>query len=162
MTAARGRRSERSLAFTATPHAVGRHQFWAPDGDYSRRHWLPMLGPTSWLLWGTLTHRLEGSDESIGVGVDTLTVELGLGRPQRLLKALSRLEHFGLAQRTDDDNWTILTVAPTAPASASTPRITRPNIDRDRESGAGVDGCVVDSLRIVTPPAGHLARAFGS
>ena len=161
MTIARAHRSERRLVFTATPDTEC-HRFWAPTGDYSRLHWLPVLGPTSWLLWGTLTSRLEVSDESIVVGVDTLTVELGLGRPDRLLKALERLEHFGLAQRTDDGTWTILTAAPTPPARPSTPRLTRTDFDRQSESGTGDDGRVVDSLRIVTPPVNSATRALGA
>ena len=161
MTIAGPHRSGRRLVFTATPGPEC-HRFWTPASDHSRLHWLPVLGPTSWLLWGTVTSRLEASDESIAVGADTLAVELGLGRPDRLLKALERLEHFGLAQRTDDGTWTILTAAPTAPSRAASPRLTRTDFDRQSESGTGADGRVVDSLRIATPPVDPATRALGA
>ena len=51
-----------------------------------------------------------------------LTVDHGLGRSERLLKALVRLEHFGLAHHIGDDNWTILPVTPSAPSDPSTTR----------------------------------------
>ena len=58
MTTTAPHRSERRLVFTATPDLDGCHSFWAPNGGYSRRCWLPRLGPTSWLLWGSLADRL--------------------------------------------------------------------------------------------------------
>lgn len=70
--------------------------FGAPSDDYSRACWLPVLGPTSWVLWGTVVATLAGGATAT-FDVDELTGALGLGRPRRLLKALSRLERFEIA-----------------------------------------------------------------
>ena len=55
-----------------------------------------MLGPTAWVLWGTIARDLD-DNAAAGFDIDELTEALGLGRPQRLLKALKRLDRLGLA-----------------------------------------------------------------
>jgi len=88
--------------------------FGTPDGVYSRTCWLPVLGPTSWVLWGAVTHELDEMDPGVHCA-DELTRALGLGRTQRLTKALQRLDRFGLASNpttNHGDSWLLPTVSP--------------------------------------------------
>lgn len=68
----------------------------APDGDYSRICWLPVLGPTAWVLWGTIARDLDNNAPAV-YDIDELTDAIGLGRSQRLVKTLKRLDRLGLA-----------------------------------------------------------------
>ncbi len=77
--------------------------FGTPDGHYSRVCWLPVLGPTAWVLWATVARDLAVSHVLVR-DVDELTHALGLGRPQRLLKALKRLDRFGIGIGTGSDS----------------------------------------------------------
>lgn len=88
--------------------------FGTPDGVYSRTCWLPILGPTSWVLWATVAHELDEMAPGVHC-VEELTRALGLGRTQRLTKALQRLDRFGLASNpttSHDDSWLLPTVSP--------------------------------------------------
>lgn len=86
----------------------------APDGDYSRVCWLPVLGPSAWVLWGTVAPKLEANATAV-YDIDELTDAVGLGRPQRLVKAVKRLERFGIAANPAnglDDLWGLSTTTP--------------------------------------------------
>ena len=88
--------------------------FGTPDGVYSRTCWLPVLGPTSWVLWGTVAQELDEMAPSVH-RPDELTRALGLGRLERLLKALQRLDRFGIASnptKNADSSWLLPTVSP--------------------------------------------------
>lgn len=88
--------------------------FGTPEGVYSRTCWLPVLGPTSWVLWGTVARELDDTGPAI-YRHDELTRALGLGRPERLLKALRRLDRFGIASNptnNPDASWLLPTVSP--------------------------------------------------
>jgi hypothetical protein len=88
--------------------------FGPPDGDYSRVCWLPVLGPTAWVLWGALAVELDG--HSIGeCSINDLTEALGLGRSTRLLKALKRLDRLGVASSpasNPEGLWQLPTMSP--------------------------------------------------
>ena len=89
--------------------------FGAPDGHYSRVCWLPVLGPTAWVLWGTVARDLDAEATTVVHDIDDLTEALGLGRPHRLLKALKRLDRLGVASSPTgdlDNRWRLPTIAP--------------------------------------------------
>lgn len=91
--------------------------FGDPSDEYSRACWLPVLGPTSWVLWGTVASTLAGRVTAT-FDVDELTHALGLGRPRRLVKALNRLERFEIATPAASgvaDDWAMPTTTPPLP-----------------------------------------------
>ncbi len=91
--------------------------FGDPSEEYSRACWLPVLGPTSWVLWGTVASTLAGR-VSATFDVDELTHALGLGRPRRLVKALDRLERFEIATHSASgvaNDWAMATTTPPLP-----------------------------------------------
>lgn len=88
--------------------------FGTPDGVYSRTCWLPVLGPTSWVLWGSVAHELDEMAPAVHCA-DKLTRALGLGRTQRLTRALQRLDRFGIASNPTTNgqtSWLLPTVSP--------------------------------------------------
>ena len=70
-----------------------------PSGHYSRIAWLPILGPTSWLLLGTISQHLA-HEPAVAWRLADLARDHGLGRPDRpgfvVVRSLRRLEHFRL------------------------------------------------------------------
>ena len=70
-----------------------------PSGHYSRTAWLPILGPTSWLLLGTIAQQLAG-EPAVTWRLADLGRDHGVGRPDRpgpfVVRSLRRLELFGL------------------------------------------------------------------
>ena len=70
-----------------------------PSGHYSRTAWLPILGPTSWLLLGTITQQLA-VERAVTWRLADLARDHGIGRPDRpgfiVVRSLRRLEYFGL------------------------------------------------------------------
>lgn len=82
-----------------------------PEADIGE--WLPILGPTAWLIWDRFRRLPDGQT----VHLDDLAVALGVGRtPAR--NALRRLIDLGVAELTGD------TV--TVPLAAPRPRHRRP------------------------------------
>ena len=81
----------------------------AVGGDYSRNAWLPVLGNTTWLVWGAIAGRLA----------DEPTVACALGDlapawvPEASVVAwsLDRLEAYGLARRYGDA-WVVRRACP--------------------------------------------------
>lgn len=85
-----------------------------PDGHYSRLCWLPVVGPTAWVLWGTIASELD-ADATIVYEPDDLTDAIGLGRTHRLTKALKRLDRLGVASSPAaniDDPWHLPAASP--------------------------------------------------
>jgi hypothetical protein len=81
-------------------------------GQYSVAAWLPTLGPTSWLLWGTLASQVYVN--GVGVTVDLVEVarNLGVGQPGRhgwaLTKSLRRLSAYKIARPVASDERTLM------------------------------------------------------
>jgi hypothetical protein len=100
-----------------------------PAGDYSRIAWLPILGPTSWLLLGTISQQLTDEPEVTWRLAD-LARDHGLGRPDRpslvVVRSLRRLEHFGLLRFKATDQALIRTQLP--PLGASQLRRSAPHV----------------------------------
>lgn len=83
-----------------------------PAGAFSRRAWLPTLGPTSWVLWGLLADQLAMVHQ-VGWQQDDLAIALGLGPKQaRLSSTLKRLCKFRILSRDDSVFGVRMTAAP--------------------------------------------------
>jgi hypothetical protein len=71
-----------------------------PDGDFSRLSWLPTIGPSAWLVWGTLAAQLR-LDAAVTWQLEELAVAHGLGsgtsRNAPIRRTLTRLQIFRLA-----------------------------------------------------------------
>jgi hypothetical protein len=100
-----------------------------PSGHYSRIAWLPILGPTSWLLLGTISQHLA-DHPAVTWRLADLARDLGLGRPDRpgfvVVRSLRRLEHFWLLRFEATDRALIRTKLP--PLSASQLRRSAPHV----------------------------------
>jgi hypothetical protein len=70
-----------------------------PNGDFSRLAWLPAIGPTAWLAWGTIGAQL-GRDAEVPWRLKDLATSHGLGsgisKNAPVRRALTRLTMFGL------------------------------------------------------------------
>jgi hypothetical protein len=77
-----------------------------PGGDWSRLAWLPVIGPTSWLVWGTLTSQLQ-RDSQVTWDLDELAVTHGLvggtGRNSVVRRTIGRLCQFHTLAPPDGD-----------------------------------------------------------
>jgi hypothetical protein len=86
-----------------------------PSGHYSRVAWLPIVGPSSWLLLGTIAEHLELEPE-VTWRVADLARDHGLGRPDSpgfiVLRSLRRLEYFGLLRFETPDRALVRTGLP--------------------------------------------------
>lgn len=67
------------------------------DGGYSRIAWLPVLGTTTWLVWGAVAGRLQGAGP-MSCPLSELAPPHAPG-PAAATRALGRREAFGLADR---------------------------------------------------------------
>lgn len=81
---------------------VETHQHAMPAGDIDAElYWLPIIGPTAFLVGRRLAHWLDGT-EIIVVGLDVLAKMLGVGNGDRvgaaLPRAMNRLVGFNLAR----------------------------------------------------------------
>jgi hypothetical protein len=79
-------------------------------GPYSRAAWLPVIGPTAWLIWGSVAGRVRDHARA------ECTLE-EVGRPwafadEDVSWGLLQLARFGLAMRGGDDRWHVRTVCP--------------------------------------------------
>ena len=74
-----------------------------PSTPYASSVWLPVLGPTGFLLWSRLSTVARGSGT---VGPEQLCADLGLGRAEgkqsALARTLRRLEVFQIARPTGE------------------------------------------------------------
>jgi hypothetical protein len=77
-----------------------------PSGDFSRLAWLPVIGPSSWLVWGTLAAQLRREPE-ITWTVRDLAWAHGLhgttARNGLIRRTLARLCQFRLLALLADD-----------------------------------------------------------
>jgi hypothetical protein len=76
-----------------------------PTDNYSRIAWLPILGPTSWVILGTITTQLA-DEASVTWKLEDLAEAHGigghLGRSTSILaRTLKRLNQFGFIRATD-------------------------------------------------------------
>jgi len=102
-----------------------------PSDHYSRIAWLPILGPTSWLLLGTISQHLA-HEPAVAWRLADLARDHGLGRPDRpgfvVVRSLRRLEHFRLLRFEATDRALIRTMLP--PLGASQLRRSAPHVRR--------------------------------
>lgn len=86
-----------------------------PSGTYSRTAWLPILGPTSWLMLGTIAQRLA-LEPAVTWRLGDLARDHGVGRPDRpgfiVRRSLQRLERFDLLRFEASDRALIRTHMP--------------------------------------------------
>jgi hypothetical protein len=77
-----------------------------PNGDFSRLAWLPIIGPTAWLLWGTIAAQLR-RDADVTWRLEDLATAHGLGtsvsRNAPIRRSLTRLDLFGLVGPVEAD-----------------------------------------------------------
>lgn len=82
--------------------ALGHH----PRSEFGERFWLPVIGPSSLAAYRRLTAGFIGSRSGYRLDVATLGREIGLGagtgRSSPLLRTLSRLTAFHLAEIIED------------------------------------------------------------
>jgi hypothetical protein len=78
-----------------------------PNGDFSRLAWLPIIGPTAWLIWGTISAQLR-RDVEVTWRLEDLATAHGLGtgisKNAPVRRALTRLTVFGLIGPTDAEH----------------------------------------------------------
>jgi hypothetical protein len=82
----------------------------AVDGGYSRTAWLPVLGTTSWLVWGSLATRVK-ADRRHRCTLGELAPPHAPG-PAAVGRALSRLEAYGLAEQSRPGVWVVRRTCP--------------------------------------------------
>ncbi len=86
-----------------------------PNGDFSRLAWLPLIGPSSWLIWGTLSSQLRRQ-----IDVTWTVTELGAahglhgstGRNGPTRRTLARLCQFRMLADAGDDRFLVRMSAP--------------------------------------------------
>lgn len=73
-----------------------------PGSAYSRRWWLPIIGPSTLLAAERLTQELAEHPDGFRLDVDLLGRSLGVGgrggRHSTIVRTLTRLTQFGLAR----------------------------------------------------------------
>jgi hypothetical protein len=82
----------------------------AVDGGYSRTAWLPVLGTTTWLVWGSLASRV-GGDRVHRCTLGELAPAHASG-PAAVARALGRLEAYGLAEERLPGVWLVRPACP--------------------------------------------------
>ncbi|MGH9242724.1 MAG: hypothetical protein ACRD29_00045 [Acidimicrobiales bacterium] len=87
-----------------------------PNGDWSRLAWLPIIGPSSWLVCGTLAAQLR-HDPHVTWGVQDLAAAHGLhgttSRTGPMRRTVARLCQFRLVADTDGvDRFVVRLTAP--------------------------------------------------
>jgi hypothetical protein len=110
-----------TLIFRGWPNPLHDRYEQQPNGLYSRIAWLPSLGPTSWLLWGTVAAPLTIRTEDVIWDRRHLAAALGIDLQSRqnktLPRTLDRLCQFGLF-RHQDGIYLVRTSAPPRRARA--------------------------------------------
>lgn len=91
-----------------------------PGGPFSRMAWLRLIGPTGWLVWGTLAAQLHRAPHVVAWDLTDLALAHGLGRASAknsaLQRSLLRLVQFQLAAPHRDGCVRIRVTAPPVPA----------------------------------------------
>lgn len=87
----------------------------APDSHLSRLTWLPLIGPSSWLIWGTLSAQLR-LEPAVEWQPGHLAAAHGLSpsvAPRSPLnRTLVRLTQFRLLAPIDETRWLVRLSAP--------------------------------------------------
>lgn len=78
------------------------------DGTWSRTAWLPVIGPSSWLMWTELARIVEGGPATITAA--ELADRIGLS-PKRIYAPIDRLGRFRLLTELNADHYRVLTAA---------------------------------------------------
>ena len=86
-----------------------------PDGTYARLAWLPIVGPSSFLLWGTLATQLR-RERTVTWELADLAgahgLQRGSGRNGMVRRTLTRLVQFHLLVESAPDTWLVHLSAP--------------------------------------------------
>jgi hypothetical protein len=90
-----------TLRVAAVPATTTPREGWfGPASPYVEAVWLPMVGPSSFLVWRRLASALE-HEPAVTTSLDELAGALGLGSPRgtqsAIARALRRLQRHGLA-----------------------------------------------------------------
>lgn len=87
----------------------------APDSHLSRLTWLPLIGPSSWLIWGTLSAQLR-LQAAVEWRPEDLAAAHGLGPTTSprgpLNRTLVRLSQFRLLAPIEEGRWVVRLSAP--------------------------------------------------
>jgi hypothetical protein len=75
-----------------------------PASSYSRSGWLPIIGPSSWLVWSTVAEQLR-HEHPVTWRLEDLAQAHGLGsrivRSSPIVRTLVRLQQFYLVRATE-------------------------------------------------------------
>jgi hypothetical protein len=86
-----------------------------PNGDFSRLAWLPLIGPSSWLIWGTLSAQLRRQPD-VAWTVTDLGAAHGLhgstSRNGPTRRTLARLCQFRMLTDLTEDHFLVRMSAP--------------------------------------------------
>ena len=85
------------ITFEPWADPVVDHHECHPEGTYSRLAWLPIIGPSSWLMWGTLASQLRREPEvswDITALAEAHGLQRGTGRNGMVCRTLTRLTQF--------------------------------------------------------------------
>ena len=87
----------------------------SPETPYSRLAWLPVVGPSSWLIWGTLAAQLRREATvswELAALAEAHGLQRGAGRHGMVRRTLTRLGQFGLLAAVDEDRFLVRLCAP--------------------------------------------------
>jgi hypothetical protein len=76
-----------------------------PNGTYSRLAWLPIIGPSSWLLWGTLATQLRREPRlswELTALAEAHGISRGTGQHGMVRRSLHRLGQFHLVDSLEE------------------------------------------------------------
>lgn len=107
------------LTFEPWADPTVNHTACDPEGTYSRLAWLPLIGPSSWLLWGTLAAQLRREPQvtwELTALAEAHGLHRGAGQNAMVRRTLTRLSQFRLLAPLDDDHHLVRLTAP--PVSA--------------------------------------------
>ena len=86
-----------------------------PNGDWSRLAWLPIIGPSSWLMWGTLAAQLR-RESDVTWAVEALGAAHGLSgstaRHGPVRRTIARLCQFRIVTDLSDSALLVRMTAP--------------------------------------------------
>jgi hypothetical protein len=103
------------LTFEPWPDPAVDHFDCHPEGTYSRLAWLPIVGPSSWLMWGTLAVQLRREPQvqwELGALAEAHGLQRGAGQHGMVRRTLARLGQFRLCAPVDDTYHLVRLTAP--------------------------------------------------
>ena len=86
-----------------------------PEGTYSRLAWLPVIGPSSWLMWGTLASQLRREPQvtwDLTALAEAHGLQRGAGQHGMVRRTLTRLTQFRLVAPVDETLHLVRLTAP--------------------------------------------------